>query len=307
MKMIVLLSALAGCASVVFAQGSFPALPLESEIRLEVWNGSSWGNTVNASPGQQVEYRVVISYTGPRTDLLGLGDSRYQVSFSNADNTGPSRDTLVAFPGDGTSTFQQNMLTQANGASGSALPAYGRTGFDFFGQIEANRNRLRNFRHGGDSPGAGAPAGSWLRVAGEYVTIWPAAQLPTVPSEYEGNAVLRGVTSTQRAPVDVFGNPNTRFVGGVENLVVFRHAVTLSSSTDAREMTVSIVDGSLLRFNTGSSTDDRRYIQWHENSVGVLGTYRTSVAIVPATIVIPTPGVLAVVGMSGLLAVRRRR
>lgn len=307
MKMIVLLSALAGSASVVFAQGTPQAYPLESEIRLEVWNGTSWGNTVNASPGQQVEYRVVINYTGPRTDLLGLGDSRYQVSFSNADNTGPSQDALVAFPGDGTSSFLENMLTAADGENGSPLPAYGRTGFDHYGQIAGALNRLRIFRHGGDSPQAGAPSGSWLRVAGEFVTSWPVAQLPGVPTVQQGNAILRGISSAQLAPDGPLGSPNTRFRGGVSNLVVFRHAVVLSDLADEREVTLSIAEGSLQRVVANRSSDDRRYIQWHESRLGVLGTYRTSVAIVPATIVIPTPGVLAVVGLSGMLAARRRR
>ncbi len=307
MKMIVVLSALAGSASVVFAQGTPQAYPLESEIRLEVWNGSSWGNTVSASPGQQVEYRVVINYTGPRTDLIGLGDSRYQVSFSNTDNTGPSRDALVAFPGDGTSTFQQNMLTAADGENGSPLPAYGRTGFDYYGQFAGFLNRLRIFRHGGDSPQAGAPSGSWLRVAGEFVTSWPDAQLPGVPTLQQGNAILRGIASAQLAPEVPVGLPNTRFRGGVSDLVVFRHAVVLSDLVDEREVTLSIAEGSLQRAVSNSSSDDRRFIKWHESRVGALGSYRTSVAIVPATIVIPAPSIASTFALAGLVATRRRR
>jgi hypothetical protein len=310
MKMIVLLSALAGAASAVVAQGTLPAFPLESEIRIEVWNGTSWGNTVNASPGQQVEYRVVMHYTGPRTDLLGLGDSRYQVSFSNADNTGASRDTLAAFPGDGTSTYTQNMLTAAEGTAGGALPAYGRVTYGGWGQIASTQTRLRSFRHGGDVPQAGAPTGSWLRVAGEFVNVWPVDALPTGEDATATNLnrVMRGMSASQVASQNALTSlPNTYFVGGVSNLVVFRHAIVLSDLADVRTMEVSVPVGSLNRRSLAGSPDDRRYIQWHETEIGSLGSYRTAVEIVPATIVIPTPGAMTLVSVAGLMAMRRRR
>ena len=213
MKMIVLLSALAVSASVVLAQGTLPAYPLESEIRLEVWNGSSWGNTVNASPGQQVEYRVVINYTGPRTDLLGLAGSRYQVSFSNADNVGASQDNLAAFPQAGLSNYSSNMLTAADGANGAALPAYGRVSFGYLGQYTVLQNLLTNFRHGGESAQAGAPAGSWLRVAGNFVSVWPLQTVSAAEATALNlNRIERGVNATQQSQIDPITNaPNTNF------------------------------------------------------------------------------------------------
>lgn len=309
MKMIVLLSALAGCASVVFAQGTLPPYPLESEIRLEVWNGTSWGNTVNASPGQQVEYRVVMNYTGPRTDLLGLGGARYQVSFSNADNSGASRDNLAAFPDEGVSTYFRNLLMAADGANGAPLTSYGRVTYGINTQSFTNQNRLTNFRHGGDFPQGGALAGSWLRVAGEFVSEWPASTLSaSEATATDVNRIARGVIAAQLSQFRVGdGAPNTNFVGGVHDIVVFRHAITLSDLDVARTMELSIVEGSLQRAGSVNSGDDRRFIAWHEQVIADIGSFRTSVAIVPATIVIPTPGVLAVVGLSGMLAARRRR
>lgn len=304
MKMIALLSALAGSASVVFAQGTLPAYPLESEIRFEVWNGTSWGNTVNASPGQQVEYRVVMNYTGPRTDLLGLGNSRYQVTFSNADNAGPSRDTPVAFPGDGTSTYTQNMLTAAEGASGGALSRYGRVTFGGIGQTAAIINRLRVFSHGGDVALNGAPDGSWLRISGEGSTQWPADALPGVQQSAATNLINRGIAAAQSGSGGP-GSLNTFFVGGVQNLVVFRHAIRLSDLDAQRVMTITTFQGMLNRF--GNTEDDRRYISWHDSTALGFGAYRTAVAIVPATIVIPTPGVFVLLSVGGVFAVGRRR
>ncbi|HLP85921.1 MAG TPA: hypothetical protein VK157_16335 [Phycisphaerales bacterium] len=309
MKMVVLLSALAGSASVVFAQGTLPAYPLESEIRLEVWNGTSWGNTVNASPGQQVEYRVVMNYTGPRTDLLGLAGSRYQISFSNADNSGTSKDNLAAFPSNGFSNYTNNLLTAADGANGTALPAYGRVTYGYVGQFFGAQNVLTNFRHGGDSSQAGAPAGSWLRVAGSFVNAWPAQTLSATQATATAlNNIVRGVNATQQSQVQpILNTPNTYFAGGVHNIVVFRHALTLSDSDIARSIEISIPEGSLQRAGSANSGDDRRFITWHDQVVGDTGTYRTSVAIVPATIVIPTPGVFTFLALTSLLAAHRRR
>jgi hypothetical protein len=310
MKMIVLLSALAGSAGGAVAQGTLPAYPLESEIRLEVWNGSSWGNTVNASPGQQVEYRVVMNYTGTRTNLLGLGSSRYQVSFSNADNSGTSRDTLAQFPANGFSNYTNNMLSAADGANGAVLPAYGRVTYGFIAQSDFfHSNSLTNYRHGGDSAQAGAPAGSWLRVGGSFVTQWPLATLGVADANSTNlNYIARGLNATQQSMMTGVGNfPNTYFVGGVNNLVVFRHAITLSDSQSLRTIDLSIVEGSLIRAGSTNSADDRRYLTWHEFAAADVGSYRTAVAIVPATIVVPTPGALALVGVTGLFVARRRR
>jgi hypothetical protein len=306
MKKIALLSALAGSAAVVLAQGTFPPHPLESEIRFEVWNGTSWTSSIAGTPGQQIEYRVVLSYTGARTNLIGLGSARYQVTFSNADNTGPSRDTLASFPGDGTSTYTQNMLSQADGASGGPLARYGRVVYGSPGQTAQFFNRLRNFAHGGDAPQNEAPAGQWLRVAGEFVTHWPAASLPGTPSAELANRVARGVAAGQFGPLGLTGTtPNTNYVAGVQDLVVFRHALTLSDSVSARTIEVSTFEGALNR-NGQPANDDRRYISWIEEG-GSQGTYRTAVAIVPATIVIPTPGALALLGVTGFVVARRRR
>lgn len=297
-----------GYASMAMAQEAYPA---GTVLRFQVWSGSQWTNELQASTGDRVEYRVTISYTGPNTQAYALADMRYQPTFSNTINSGPSVDTNAPFRNGGTSGngVAGSMLTSSEGASGGPLTSYGRVTFGGFGANSQTQTVLTQFRHGGEFAANGAPAGSWIRLAGDSVTNWPS---PTIPAGTATattiNTVLRGVSASQSSRINpVTGTINTNFLAGTQDMVVFRGALLLANNEDVRTIVINNAEGSLLRASSVNGLDDRRYVSWFTNEAGA--TIRTSTAIESATIFVnvPAPGLLSVGGIAGLLAIRRRR
>ncbi|HLP84384.1 MAG TPA: hypothetical protein VK157_08540 [Phycisphaerales bacterium] len=297
-----------GCASVAMAQEAYPA---GTVLRFQVWTGSQWANELQASTGDRVEYRATVSYTGANTETFALADMRYQPTFSNTINSGVSVDTNAPFRNGGTSGsgIAGSMLTASEGASGSQLASYGRVTYGGFAANSQTQTVLTQFRHGGGFAGNGAPAGSWIRLAGDFVTNWPSPTIPAGTATATSiNTVLRGVSATQLSRINpLTGSINTNFVAGTQDMVVFRGALLLANNDDVRTIVISNAEGSLLRAGGLNGADDRRYVSWFTNDAGA--TVRTSVAIESASIFVnvPTPGAVSVVGVAGLLAVRRRR
>ncbi|MFO0831108.1 MAG: hypothetical protein U0637_04595 [Phycisphaerales bacterium] len=281
-----------------------------AQVKFEVYDpvASAWTSSMTAQPGQQVEWRVVVSYTGTRTDLFALGDSRYQPTLSNTDNVGAGAlaDQLGVWRTGGVSGsgFPGSMLSVAEGAFGGALPDYGRVTYGGTGTSDdaSYQNLITTFRHSLGS--AGAPAGSWIRVAGSFVTQWPRDPITGTASVTDTNRILRGIPAMQ---VSMALNPVVH-LAGVSNLVVFRQAIVLSDDSAPRTIEVSTFRGSFLRMGTGSSTDDRRYITWQTGPTD-MGSHRTlEPDIIPASItLVPGPSVLPALAAFGAFGIRRRR
>jgi len=304
-KVLVSLLAVAGMAVVANAQVEAGT----TSLSFQVWNGSSWTNTVNVAPGGRVEYRVVVSYTGTATAPVGLGTIRYQPTFSNADNSGASVDNNVAFRNAGTSgsAIAGSMLSDAEAQSGAALATYGRSTWGGIAMQSSTLNVLTQFRHGDGAAANGAPAGSWIRLAGNSVTSWPLATLSAAQATTANlNNIARGVVAGQASRINATtGLTNAFYVGGTSNLVVFRGALNLSDSTAERTLTLSSADGSQDRVGAANNADDTRFANWFTSDFG--GSFRSGVVVSSASIVVPTPGALALVGLGGLVAARRRR
>jgi len=312
-KVIVSMLAVAGMASIATAQtyetnaqGNLTGGRLSFQVFNPVSN--TWGSSLNAAPGQRVEVRIVADYVGTRTDLFAMGEVLYQPTFSNADNVdgGNGVDNLGPWRngGNGGNAIAGSMLTQAEGDQGTALADYGRVRFGGTATAVTGSNTMTSFRHSGGSDGA--PAGSWIRAAGNFVTQWP-APLPAATDATNLNRILRGISSQQQSQASV----PAFHVLGTSGLVLFRHAIILSNDPAVRDITFSSFTESVRRVGSTTSTDDRRYMTWQTGSAdpgsGTLG-HRTGVAFLPATIsIIPSPASAALLGLGGLIAARRRR
>jgi hypothetical protein len=306
-KVFVVASMLAGVASCAYAQG----LPAGTLMRFQVWNGTQWTNSVTVDAGARFEYRITMSYTGTATNVAGLGSARYQPFFSNAINNGVSIDNHAPFRNGGSSgsAISNSMLSAAEGESGAALADYGRVVFGSTGMVSSSFNVLTQFRHGGGTPSIGAPAGSFIRLAGSAVEQWPRASLPTVADATPGaiNQIARGVAASQRRPIEN-NVPNTSFVQGTQDVIVFRGAMQLANDQIAREMIISNAAGSLLRGVYGEdsvfSANDDRYISWWAADNSAIST---TVTVENAQVqIVPGPGALGLLAAAGLMAVRRR-
>lgn len=305
-NVIVSMLAVAGLAGIASAQTTTEVGG--GRLTFQVWNptagggAGAWTNDIIAAPGQRVEVRVVASYVGTRTDLFAMGEALYQPTFSNADNSGAGaqQDQIGAFRngGNGGNSIAGSMLTEAEGNSGAALADYGRVRFGGTATAVTGSNTMTSFRHNSDN---GSPAGSWIRIAGNFVTQWPAA-LPAAPAAADTNRILRGISAQQQSQALA----PTFHVAGLSN-VVFRQAITMSDDPAARDVLFSSFIESARRVaNTG--TDDTRFISW-QTSASDSGSHRTlGVQYVGATIhIVPTPASAALLGLGGLVAARRRR
>ncbi len=283
-----------------------------TRVDMQVFNTdtNSWGTMASAAPGSRVEWRVVVSYTGTNTNVSALGSMTYQPTFSNVDNTGPNVDQLAPWRNGGVqgNAVVNSMLSVAEGASGSALASYGRVVFGATAANSSSQNIVTTHRHGGDFASARAPAGSWLRVAGSFVTQWPLPALPlSVDSTAtELNSINRSIQANQTAALNaVLGVPNTFHVGGTQNLVVFRGALLLSTDLRSDNITLGVAAGTQQRVGGVNTSDDTRFISW-QNGITDNGTWRTGFTINSATIVIPAPASL-LVGVCALASLTHRR
>jgi hypothetical protein len=310
-NVIVSMVALAGLATGAMAQLNET---VGGRLSFQVWNGSSWASTTDALPGSTVQVRAVVSYTGTNTAVSALGSITYQPTFSNADNTGTGAqiDQLGAYRNSGTqgNAVAGSMLTAADGQSGAALPSYGRVVYGSTAANATSQNIVTTFRHGGGAAQAGAPAGSWIRVAGSFVSTWPLAALPAGGDATATNLnnINRGVQANQTSATNAITNlPNTFHVAGTQNLVIFRQAITLSDLTDLRQLVISTAAGTLQRVGGVNAADDTRFMSW-QTAATDNGSWRVGVAVENASInVVPTPATAALLGLGGLVAARRRR
>jgi MYXO-CTERM domain-containing protein len=300
-KVIVSLVALSGIAAVANAQTP-PMEPIGASLRFEAWNGMEWTRNLVTVPGARVEIRAVVNYTGTRTDLTAMGEILYQPILSNADNTGGSTDNFGPFRNGGISGngIPGSLLTEAEGNNSGALADYGRVRFGQTAMNTANQNVMTQFRHSGGSNGA--PAGEWIRLAGSFVSQWPAATLPAAPGADGLNRITRGVSANQVSRA--LTNPQTNHTLGTSNLVIFRMALTLGDGTDTRTLTSS--PSFLKRAGGTTSTDDTRYMTWQAGDSDN-GSVRVGVEFQDLTISVPTPASMALLGLGGLVAARRRR
>lgn len=312
MKMSISVSGPAACVAMVVCAGHALAQttfePNGGQLRFEVLNPQTgtWGSTYpDALSGEQVEFRVVASYIGTRTDLFAMGEVLYQPTISNADNTGAgsSADQIAPYinGGNGGNSVANSMLNELQGNSILPLSGYGRVRFGGTACTATGSNTMTSFRHAGGSDLA--PAGSWIRLAGTFASLWP-QPLPGLPLVTDINRVLRGISSQQQSQ----SLAPAFHVAGTQNIVIFRQAITLSDSDEVREMQFSTFNEAFRRVGGTTSTDDTRYMTWQTGAADS-GTHRTSVTIVPATIWVnvPAPGGAAASVMAVLWASRRRR
>lgn len=284
---------------------------LEYQVALP---GGEWGSSVTIQPGERVEWRVRVSYTGP--DWIhadGVGRVYYQPVFSNVDNEGEGAqaDQLGVWrnngaSGQGNTTLQQGLLNLAEGAASSELASYGRVRFGFTSRstTAGSSGPLMGHRH--TSGSNSAPEGSFLRVAGSNNTQWYPPNIPN-GSVALNNRLLWGVVSDN--PSDM---TNTWYTPGLQDVVVFRQAFVASEEAvhgDSRVVTLFSEAATLQRAGGSSGMDDVRFMSWwHHGEFPTTYRIRTGVEYIPATItIVPTPpaAMLAVVGV--LFSSHRRR
>ncbi|MFO0858667.1 MAG: hypothetical protein U0640_15080 [Phycisphaerales bacterium] len=304
-NVIVSLVALAGVAGIANAQ--VQQEPIGATLTYQVaLPGGAWGSSVNAPVGTRVEWRAVLNFTGTQA-AAALGRIYYQPVFSNTDNAGGTQDQLGAWrnggaSGQGNTTLALGLLSAAEGNNSSSLADYGRVvyGFTSRSTTAGSSGALTGIRHNGDN---GAPAGSYIRIAGTNNTSWYPASIPN-GSVALNNQILWGVVSDNNTAT------STWFATGTQGVVIFRQAFIVGDQ-DNRTISLNSEAATLQRAGGSSGTDDTRFMTWAAaGEGGSTATIRAGVSYVGATInvpAIPAPGAVALLGLGGLVAGRRRR
>jgi hypothetical protein len=307
MKTVVSLLAVAGLAAAASAQTYESG---GANVVFEVWDGSAWSSSVNVLPGSTVEWRARVQYVGARTDLNGMGEMWWQATFGGADNTGAGASADQVSVGQGVpsgNSVPGSMVSEADGANGGALGIYGRVlPFGLAATNAASSNVTTVFRHSG---GGSVPAGEWIRVAGSGSSVWAPSLDDTSLSTTTANTqlLLRGIQSNQTSEASSVAIHSESL-----NPVVFRGSFTASDDTAIRTVVVGTDERFLRRVGGNTSSDNRRYIAW-QTSQGDTGTSTTghrtfANGFFSANInIVPTPASIALMGLGGLIAARRRR
>lgn len=294
-KVIGSLVAVAGLAAAASAQ------PVATELKYEVrvangGNNTGWVSSLDAAPGTQIECRAVISYIGTGT-VGGLG----QMAFQPITNSWTAGDSLI----------------QTGGPANNGIGPVGGTRSTPIGTVDdlpgvygritpwgANATTTSTFLRG--FIGTGTAAGL-MRIAQNHITNWVGTGATSGATANNNQNGGGGVSIAQIAnPARVATDPP--FNNGSSNLVVFKWSFILSAATDSRTLTITTPQEGINR--TLSNGVYVPNIRWFATEQEATPSVQTAAQVVDASVrvvAVPAPGALALLGLGGLVAARRRR
>lgn len=255
--------------AIVAAAGLASAANAATAINFDVSSdgGATWGSSVVAAPGATIQVRMRAQLSG--ATAVGFAGLTAQPVLSNW-TAGDVRNAFT-FPGVD-NTGAPTTETAYDGRHVPNTPA-------------SNTGRMFPFGSGGQGVSSSSglltsfvDGGSRLRFAGSKNTT-------------ETTNVAWGVAAAQQ-PASLSG---TNFVSN-PNVTLFRYSITLSADPAARDLVAGIVQvsGSL--------------VKWYLNTTGTSVLNDNAITINNGTIsIVPAPGALALLGLGGLAAARRRR
>ncbi len=249
-------------------------------------DGSTWtSDTLIVPAGAQVEVRALVSYTGTAAPV-GLASFVFQPTVSNWG----AGDALLPFVngGQGGNTSSPLGVVPADGPGYGRVVPWGRSAL-------SATSFLRGHTHTAGS--GGAPAGSWLRIAQNQVTSWIGGTGNTTGGSGVPISQLSEVGRTTADPA---------FNSQLQNIVVFRMGLDLADgNTDLRNL---VVDSPIAGFGNRNSTTGDREVYWFASTTEATGSIRGTAVVDSVTIsIVPAPASLALLGLGGLAAARRRR
>jgi hypothetical protein len=283
---------IAACTALVASAGTASAQLATSRLRFEVralggggGGAGPWSTAITVEPGTTVEFRALVSYTGT-VPVFGFFSGAFQPTVSN---WRPESDTLQPF------------RTTGGGPTGGVAAnsgEYGRIN-PFADPGISSSNALRG--HTNNVVGGIR----YLRIAQNNATNWAGVGAQFGTSQANNFSGSGGVAVAQRAPFLLpAGQPG--FEPANFDVELTRFAFTPGSTGTIREMEVGTPAESILK---ADATDNVRAFVWfNQVNARPTDTAYGAVTILPANVtVIPAPGVLAGLGLAGVLACRRRR
>ncbi len=244
----------------------------------------NWGSSIDAAPGDSIDIRLLISYSGAHTPN-GLGSVFYQPAISNWDSSGAHTDTLLPFVNQGgAGTIPLGDVPDAPGAYGRVAPFGWRAPTDGVGP-----NPYTGFINNVQSV-------NYLRIAQGGYTDWVGQGGNT-----EGGAGLNAGQPPEGYIDETPTYPHA-FDHDLTNLVVLKLGITLSQDTSVRTLVVSAAEGF-----AGLAPNIETEVKWYSSPFDQFpGSLRGAATYQGATInIVPSPAPLAV--LAAALCIRRRR
>jgi hypothetical protein len=287
------LIAVAGLAAVASAQTS----RLDIQVSTD---GVNWSDSadVRASSGATatVLVRARISFTGSATPV-GFASLTWQPV---AENVRAGVDSFNAFANQGNNTNGGSVTPDASPLDGP----FGRVSpFASTGPTLGGTLFYAPIAHSANS--GGAPNGSFLRIARNDVTRWMGTG-PTSGTAAVNNFNGAGGVACVQKGSGLVTPADPPFQGGITDVLILQLAMTVGGVGQGETHTINLIaptDGMSRNSNTNT-----REASWFSGPSDNSGSVKGVVEVDGANIVItPAPGVLALLGLGGLVAGRRRR
>lgn len=294
-KMLGSIVAVAGLALAANAQ------EVNTQLKYQVsTDGLNWSSSLtNVAPGSSIQVRALVTYIGPGS-AAGLGGVTFQPVVSNwtaADTlltTAGTPGNMGVGPTGGTRSNPIGTVDDLPGVWGRITP---------FGLAAYNTSTyLRG--HIGTGTAAGL-----LRIARADVTNWigvGATSGVAGANNWNGGG---GVNTSQiAAPSRIASDP--AFNTQTQDVVVFKFGLTLGSATADRTLNITTPANGIGRNTTAGTAYGQQYARWYASTSEVSPSLNGGASVTDASIsvhVVPAPASLALIGLGGLVATRRRR
>jgi len=250
--------------------------------------------SVNPTAGEgRVYIAYVMSFDGAAAPNA-FASLTFQPVFSNI-RTGT--DTIAAFANTGNNT---------NGGAIDARANYSQAGG--FGRLKpwaaTGPSTSQTYAvHTHTASSGGAPAGNFYRIARNDVTRWMGTGATTGTAAVNNFNGAGGVVVGQKQTP---GTGDPARVAGTSNLVLMVLALNVGSVAPGVTHTIAATaptDGMSRNSTTGA-----REASWYANTAELAPSIKAAVVVNNGEInIIPAPGSLALLGLGGLVAGRRRR
>jgi hypothetical protein len=267
-------------SALVAVAGIAAAANAASSITAQVWNGSSWGSTAQVNPA--IDGTVLVRYvvSTDNANAAALNGANFQPTVSNW----AALDAAVL----GATSGNFSVAADSSFETGNQ---FGRVAAFAFPNISAANTLKAHI------------AGSTLRIAQQTVTNAPGAGVTFNNVNGSGGIPISQNIGGPGRPV---GSPDV--VSGT-SVIVYGFRINLNSDNSNRNLGDVTKDLTLSgrSFSTGGAT------RWFTPSELAAGSSTASINEGPASFndafidIVPTPASLALIGLGGVVAGRRRR
>lgn len=282
-KLIGSLVAVAGLAAAAHAQTGNTVLDLQVSA-----DGVNWSDSITVAPGTPVQMRARVSLVG--ATALGFSGINFQPTVSNW----TAADALAPFAATGSnSTTPAGSVIDQPGfpAPGGETTFYGRIR-PFGAPNVVASNMMRGHLDSG---------GTMLRVAQNGTT--------NVIGAGSGSNNVNGSGGIPVSQSTGLFAPPPGFVSGTTNVVIVKLGLNLSSAAVNRDLLIDAPTGGISVYGPNNDVRAGNWLQGHNPDTGAPITNYAAIQVDGAAIhiLVPTPASLALLGLGGLVAGRRRR